>query len=902
MLDVDPEWIDLRRFERLVADGRFTHALGLWRGELLADFPDADFVTLERSRVDELRLHAIESHIVEQLAAGDRVGIGDLAELVEEYPLRERLTSSLMLALYRAGRQVEALRAFDRHRRRLAEEVGVDPANSLKELHGAILRHDPTLEPGRLESGNLPQRLTSFIGRSDDFASIGQTITDNRLVTFTGPGGVGKTRLSIEVGSRLAPQFPGGVWLADLAGVDRPGEVAETVATTLNIDTRHAADVLTAIVTAIAHRQTLLVVLDNCEHLVESVAAMVSTILTSCQNVHIVATSRCPLGVDGEFVRPVHPLAHADAAQLFVDRARLTAAQPSDDAAREICRRLDGLPLAIELAASQLRLLAPTDIVARLDDRLTFRRPTVVVPRRQRTLGDMVRWSYDLLPPATQRVFDRIGVFAGTLSLTAAEAVCATGGAGADQVFDHITTLIDHSLLAREQVPGSGSRYRLLETLRIFALERLDEVGGEESARRAHAEFFRSLATESGSHLYGPHELDWRRLMEADEANLQAAKAWTGEHDPLLALELGVALWPYCEARWKERQGVAFLERLLDLEVEVPADLRAWALTAAAMMASNGGDARRAVGHAAEALAAFRLLGDDHGVAEALAALGSALANQGRFNDAEAALAEALQLFQRLDRADRVAIVVHGLSYVAMRRGDHEESAKMSRQELAAMQSIGSRRGEAGALRHLAIALQNLDDYDGASALCREALEIWQDIDDPAAVAHVQTTLADIARCRGDLAVALELYHEARAGLHAIGDRRCSASTDKNLAVIAAHRGEHREAHERLRRALALRHELGDEAGLCEILEAIAALDGTIADDDAAVLLGAAAAIHELAGSHVSPADLDAVAGTTAVRRGRLGAAQFEECYDTGRQMTVDAIVEFATDVNVTVD
>ncbi len=904
VLDIDDDSLDVRRAERLVGSGEFAAALVLWRGDLLADLPEAAFAAAERVRVHELQLYAIESRIEQDLAAGlHGPAVADLAELVEEHPLRERLTALLMLALYRAGRQVEALAVFERHRRRLAEEVGVDPADSLGDLQEAILRHDPWLDLPQAASvassdaisrSNLPHALTSFIGRAEELSSVAALVAGNRLVTLTGPGGVGKTRLAVELGARVGDRFPGGVWMVDLAGVERAGHVADAVATALDVDTRHAPDELTALVAALAHRPPCLAVLDNCEHLVEPVAAVVVAILNAAHDVRVLATSRRPLGIDGEYVRPLHPLGSAAAAQLFADRAELAGADVSVDAAEEIANRLDGLPLAVELAASQLRVLGPAEVMARLGDQLRFHGRAASVPRRQRTLGEMVQWSYDLLPAVAQQTLSRLGVFAGSLTLSAAEAVCTSSETDRRDVLEHITTLIDHSLLTRERKSSPESRYRLLDTLRLFAVERLAESGVMESARRAHAEYFRVLATEAGPHLYGPSELRWRSHVEADEANLQAALTWTADHDPILALSLAVALWPYWESRWKERQGVAYLEPLLDRPLDVPADLRAWALTAIAGMASNAGEARHAVGQATEAVATFRRLGEDRGLAEALAALGSALSNQGRLAAADQALTEALEVFSRLALGDRAAVVLHTKVFVAMRRGDYERAAEISGEEIAAMRAIGSRRGEATALRHLAVALQHLGGYDEASALCAQALDIWHHIEDPAAVAHVHTTRADIARTRGDLTEATDLYDSALVNLRAIGDRRCIASTYKNMAEIATRRGEHGRARALLQRALAIRHELGDEGGLCEILEGLAGLgDAAIIDEEAAVLLGAAAALRDSTGSRPSTAELEALTRTIARRRHGLGTEHFDDGYEHGAGLSVQEMVDF---------
>jgi predicted ATPase/DNA-binding SARP family transcriptional activator len=906
LLDVDDDRVDARRFERLLGDRQYAAALALWRGDVLCDLPDLTFADAERVRLDELRMFAIESRLEGDLSAGRHGStIGELSELVEAHPLRERLTALLMLALYRAGRQVEALRVFDRHRRKLVDQVGVDPAVELRELEGAILRHDPGLElpaappVGTTQPpGNLPLTLTSFVGRASDLEAAATVVAENRLVTFTGPGGVGKTRLAVELGARIGGRFPGGVWMVDFAGVRQPHLVVDAVVSALSIDARHAADELEAMASALAHRPPSLLVLDNCEHLVAAVAAVAVAILRAGRDVRVLATSRRPLGVDGEFVRPVHPLPEDEAVRLFAERARLAGAGGPDISsgrAFEICRQLDGLPLAIELAASQLRVMDTAEIASRLEHQLTFRRPASSASPRQRTLGDMVQWSYNLLSADARTTFARLGVFASSLSLPAAEAVATHGETSPRDVLAHITSLVDHSLLVREPAPTPSSRYRLLETLRLFALERLTEAGAVNGARRAHAEYFLRLAEEGGPQMYGPDERSWRVRFEAEDANLQAALAWSAEKDPVLAMRLAIALWPYHEARWRERQAVAYLEALLSRHLDVPAELRAWALTAVAVMAGNPGETRRALPRAVEAVDAFRDLGHEYGLAEALAALAAASVSQGRLDEADAAVAEGLPIARRRHDNRLTGRLLDAAAFIARRRGDHARAAELSREDLAAWRAMGSRRGEATALRCLAVSVRQLGAEQEATELCHRAIDIWKDLGDQTAIAHVQTTLADMARMSGDLAGALQNYDAALVVLQAIGDKHCTASTYKNLATISAEQGQHRRADALYRDAVVLRYEFGDDAGLAELLEGLAGLNTVDGHDEhAATLIAAAAALRERTGSVSSAAEAKICGEILDTARQRLGAGSFDLSYQRGRLMSVAEVVKFA--------
>jgi len=914
VLDVDPDLVDARRFERLVHQQDFGAALALWRGEVLADLGELGFVVPERSRLDELRLVALEGRMEEAVAGGRHAEIvGELAELVDSHPLRERLVGLHLLALYRSGRQVEALRAYESHRRRLADEIGVEPAAELRRLEAGILRHDPSLDlssasvsddvaaPVAMPAsrGNLPLALTSFVGRADEVASCRLAVSEHRSVTLTGPGGVGKTRLALEVATRLADELPGGAWLVDLAGVADPDLVAGAVATTLGVDVRHAPDDEAALVASLCRRPAHLVVFDNCEHVAEPCAAIVGSLLASCPELRVLATSRRPLGVAGEFVRPVHPLGEEQAVALFTDRARLAgvdtgtpeAAGALAAGAAVICRQLDGLPLAIELAASQVRVLTPVEIAARLDDQLRFRGRAAGAPSRQRTLHDMVAWSYELLPAEGQRLYARLGVFASSMTFAAAEAVA--GGHG--NILGSLTTLVDHSFLAREG-DGGSSRYRLLETLRLFALERLQESGEVELTHRAHAEYFCRLAAEAGRHLYGPDERAWRAQLDTEEPNLHAALRWAEAHEPGLALRLAAALWPYWDVKWGERHAVPYLEGLLSrADLDVSAEEKAWGLVVAADLAANPGDARQAHPWATEAVAAFRGLGDEQGLAYALGALGAASGNQGALDEADLALDEAMAIARRLGDPILEGRLLNFVSFVASRRGDHERAAELSRQELAAWTAVGSRRGEAIALRHLAVACRYLGRLDEAHDLCTEAAEVWRELEDPASLAHVRITQADIARLRGDLVGAEAQYDQVLIELAAIGDRRCTASTFKNQGMIAACRGDRVRSIELFQAGLRLRHELGDEPGLAECLEGLAEVSSAGGDHDVATtLLAASAALRARTGSHASGDEQMVVDELLEGARVALGTSSFAQACERGRSLPLDELVDFA--------
>jgi predicted ATPase/DNA-binding SARP family transcriptional activator len=582
--------LDAGEFERLAGAGRaalaageaagaanrFGEALGLWRGRALADVTEVEALALEAARLEELRLAALEGRIEADLALGlDAEVVGELERLVAEYPVRERLWRLLVLALYRAERQADALAACRRARAMLAEELGLDPGEDLRRLEEQVLRHEvPPVLPPAVRRGNLPVSLSSLVGREQAVAALEDLLAKVRLVTLTGPGGSGKTRLALEAAARVADRFGDGVWLAWLAGIAGAELVAPRVMEALGV--RQAGDL--PVIDALLYRlrpAELLLVLDNCEHLLDACAGLTGTLLAGAPGLRVLATSREPLGVPGEAVYLVPPLevppdsagaqalARAPAVQLFVDRASAVraaaAADPPVETIARICRNLDGLPLAIELAAARAATLSAGEIETRLADKFAFlrhRRPPAD-PRHQ-TLRAAIDWSYELLSEDERRVFAELSVFAGGFGLAQGAEVCSSG----DQVtaLDVIDQLAAKSLLTADTMPD-GTRYQMLETIRDYAVGRLAETGGDGPARRRHAEAFLRLAERE----------DQLAVLAREHDNFRAALEWslsTGdEAGPRLAHELG----DFWLARGLLQEGSQWLERAA---AQRPADPR----------------------------------------------------------------------------------------------------------------------------------------------------------------------------------------------------------------------------------------------------------------------------------------------------------------------------------------
>jgi predicted ATPase len=852
---------------------------------VLADLPDASFAAPERARLDDLRLAALEDCLDSEVALGHAAeAAAEAAELLEQHPYRERLWALLMTALASSGRQVDSLRAFERYRRLLAEELGLEPSSHLRALERSILGGSPSRprpDAGGPAAGNLPATVTSFVGRAGELAGIHAALERNRLVTLTGPAGVGKTRLAIEAAARRRVGLAAGAWFVDLAVRTDADGVAQATAAALGIDEQSGEPLLDTVLAALGQRGELLLVVDNCEHLLEASAAFADAILARCPAVRVLATTRHPLDVGAEELWPVLGLGE-EAIELFADRARRVAPgfelTPGNRAAiAELCHRLDGLPLAIELAASQVRVLEPSEIVDRLDDRFRLLVRAHGTPPRHRTLRATVAWTHDLLGPATRTVLARVGVFPGSFTLEAAEAVCSGGGIARRDVLGHITELVDHSLLVRDPGPANVARYRLLETIRLFAGEQLDASGEDSRTRAAHAGFCLQLATMAEPHFYGPDEALWRERLRADDHNLDAALRWSTTADPAMAARLAVALWWYWDATWRESAAVDYVAPILSADVALPADLRAWALVVAAALGGQQGDARRPMAWAEQALEAFTALGDEIGLAWARHMLGQVLTNQGSLDPAVEALEGALDVFRRYEDNRGIGLTLHLLGVTGLRRGDYAAAERWHLEELALWRRMGSRFGQGGALRRLAVGQLHLGNLAAAAEACCEARSLFTHLDDKTAIAHALSTEADIAREHGDHASAAALYEQAMDGFRVIGDRRCTASTHKNLAILAVGRGEHRAGAVSFRHALALRDELGDDAGLAECLEGLAGCE--LARDNAAraaELLGMARAVRQTTGAARDPAERAYVDGLEQSARAEVG----DKAYD----------------------
>ncbi len=796
-LDLGAEDVDVARFEQLVTEGRrlaadgelapasaaLSEALGLRRGEPLTEFTYAGFFDAERARLDELTLVAIESRAGADLVLG-RYGelAGELEALCREHPLRERLWELLILALYRAGRQAEALRAYTQIRDRLVDELGIDPGPALRELQARVLAQDPSLAPASpieaqtatrpKAAGNLRERLSSFVGRDAELERLSEALRASRLVTLTGPGGAGKTRLAVEAAAALRDGYRDGAWLVELASVAEAGEVAPVVASALEVSAlagpQPAGSTTQLIVRQLAGR-SLVVVLDNCEHVIGEAAALADTLVGAVPGLRLIATSREPLGIPGEVLVPVGGLAPPAAVELFADRARAVrpgfhADGQAGDVVEDICRRLDGLPLAVELAAARLRALPLATLAERLGDR--FRLLTggarTALPRQQ-TLRAVVDWSYDLLFEDERRLFARLAVFTGGCGLTAAEAVCADEHLPASEILDVLSRLVDKSLVTASGT-GAEARFSQLQTLWQYGIERLGESGEADAMRARHGAYYRQMAEQAHEGLRGATGTMWRDRLTAELGNLRAALDWyiaTDDADAALSLASGMAWLWYINGDFTE--GARWLGDALGMRAPCRPELGATAHVWHGFFVCMSSSPAAGILECQAAVAALRIGDDRVRLAEALVVSAAVLVRAHEFGRSLDVLGQAHDLLAPSGHRWLLAAhdMVRAWSLLSLGRLNDAESA--ARSSVEGFDALGEVWLVFSPLSTLAGIAEARGDRDGASAAYESLVERCRSAGQRIYVPESLGRLAALRAGQGDDAAADRLYADAIA-------------------------------------------------------------------------------------------------------------------------------------------
>ncbi|MDT0456313.1 BTAD domain-containing putative transcriptional regulator [Streptomyces sp. DSM 41527] len=959
-LAVEPDAVDAVRFERLVTEGQagtedaslrvrlLRQALDLWRGAALQDvgLQDSAFFDAAVVRLEGLRLTATEERVGAEVALGRGAElVTELTDLVAAHPVRERLVAALMRALVAAGRDSEALLVYQRAREALADALGVGPSPELAALHLALLRGEVGHGLRRREASrktNLRAELTTFVGRDADVAAVRGLVAGHRLTTVTGPGGSGKTRLATEAARTLVGDLPDGAWLVELAAIGSDGDVGQSALAGLGL--RDAllggaptAELTDRLIAAVREREALLI-LDNCEHVIESAAVFAHRVLGECRRLRILATSREPLGITGEALWPVEPLAlpegdagsaeieSAPAVQLLRDRAGAVRRDLAADARTlatmvRVCRALDGMPLAIELAAARLRTMSIDQLAHRLDDR--FRLLTsgsrTALPRHK-TLRAAVDWSWELLTDAERMVLRRLSVFSGGASPEAAERVCAGDAVEQEQVIELLTALTEKSLLVAEV--DSAPRYRMTGTIKEYAGQRLAEAGESERARHAHLAYFTEFAETAEPHLRRAEQLDWLALLEAEHDNIGSAMRGAlaaGEAQAAMRLAAGAG-W-YWWLGGHRTEGMELITAAARTPGEVTDDVRAMTYALVVLFVSAGrGDERQAEHWIREAHRlsrrsrcrspllglvaalerllqtpdAFRpafeaLLGNEDPWVRALARLQLGkmrivLGQDG--SEADAHLERALAEFRALGERFGISFALSELADRLAVRGEFAGACEHYEQAIAVVTEVGATEDVIRMRSRQAQLYWLLGDEDTSAAALAEAQRCAERVTWPGALAELALAKAELARWGGD---AEEAYRQLGVATAVLGDEakqaHLRAVTHDLLGYLADDLGEAR-AHRAA--ACEAASEAGHALAIAPVLVGVA--DLALRRDDheqAARLLAASADVRGLPDrSHPDAARIEQTA------RRHLGDARFAEAAREGTRTSWSQLVE----------
>jgi len=779
----------------------------------------------------------------------------------------------------------------------------------------------PRLVPRDLPPSNVLIPMTPLVGREDDLAAIDALLNqpDIRLVTITGTGGIGKTRLALDVANAARPSFPDGVFFVSLATIRDAALVLPTIAQAFGITERKKQGVWEALIAHLARKQMLLV-LDNFEHLLPA-AARVADMLIACHGLKVLVTSRAALHIRGEHEYRLRPLPLPDrhgtddiarvrrspAVALFMERAtainRDLALTPGNaDVIARICARLDGLPLALELAAARTRVFQPAELLARLEHRFAVLTGGASdLPTRQQTMRHAIDWSYDLLATDEQQLFRSLAVFAGGCTLEAAEALAGALGGQPVNLLSGLSSLVDKSLLQAEAWVDT-TRFTMLETVREYGIERLTEAGESARTQRTHATYFLTMAMADAG---GEAHARWLTRLDREHDNLRAALAWARDQDePEIGLRLAAALWRFWFTRGYFREGRAWLETMLALDrpCAVSADIRAVALHGVATLALRQGDVPAAAAYAAESLTRHRELDDMSGMAAALNILGNAAFERNDYADALARHTASLALRRAI--GDRIGIsqTLHNLGRTARFQGDYARASSYYRESEALDRAMGRVEGLAAVLGNQGHMARDCGDPAGALPLIEESLALYERIGQKRGIGIALAQLAMIAHDTGRYTDARASIERSMAIRRAIDDRWGIAQSLVICGDVASVTDDDARASSYYRDGLAIYEEIGNRLGVVECIERLACLMAKRQIwKSVARSFGAASAVRERIGAPILPVDRPDVDQAVADTRAALGDGIFTATWDAGRAMETGEMIAEATQQATTV-
>jgi predicted ATPase/class 3 adenylate cyclase len=767
----------------------------------------------------------------------------------------------------------------------------------------------PPLKTLDVRKNNLPLQLTSFLGRTAELAELKELLAGGRLISLVGTGGIGKTRLAIELATEVLEEF-GYVWLAELAPISDPDLVAATLMTAIDVREQAGRTPIDALIDYFAPKSAL-VILDNCEHLVEPCAILAESLLEACPRLKIIATSREHLGVPGEAswrvpslpvpdparLPALEQVAESAAVALFVDRA--TAASPSFQLTNEnaplvvqVCKRLDGIPLAIELAAKRLSLLALPQMITRLNDR--FRLLTgggrTALPRQQ-TLRAAIDWSHELLAESERTLLRRVSVFAGGFSLELAEEICAWAPLDAADMLDLLGTLVSKSLVVYE----TGSRYRMLETIREYAVERARTAAEDGELETRHRTRFLALAEEADHELHGPAQLRWFDLIDTEIANVRAAfDSCLAHEDAQAALRIAAGLGLYWRARGRFTEGRGLLERGLAPKLAVPATLRARALAWASYLAIYQGAYTQAQIRGEESLNLYSAAGDGWGMGFALQVLGAVALNQDDYPSAARLEQESVRYLRQTGDTDGLGLSYVYLGVVALRRGEYPSAMGMLEQALLNFREVGDMRRVSIALRLMGEVELCQGHYTPATTLLDESLALVREANDRVDLGLTVYLLGQAARAAENFPRAKELFDESLAVAQEFNDTLSAGLALCELATVARQMGDADGAIALVGQSLSTL-DPREKFGIVACLHALAMVASQEGDAKrAAILFGASHKLREEIGAPIPPFEHDEYDRSAWRVQSQLGEDEFARLLAEGRSLTVDAAISYA--------